>query len=276
MATKTINQFTEDAAPAATDSFLKQSDANVTRRSPLSALGATHDHDDRYYTQADADTLIAAKQDALITVTQTEAEVGTATVVRLWTPQRVGQAIAALAPSGGAGGATSTAQLTDFDYSGGAAEAGDIPVHNGTDYVPTAEAALTLPTNGFAVGGAAGPEAKTKEQTQQILNVHAPEGSYFFPAPANGVLHVIRVPFALRLDGVIRRSAAGSGTLAFAKGGVALSGLSGLSVNTTESQANATGTGSDNVFAVNNRLSITLSSASSLTGLEVHLLWTRL
>ena len=38
------------------------------------------------------------------TVTQVEAEAGTETDVRLWSPQRVAQAIAALAPSGGGGG----------------------------------------------------------------------------------------------------------------------------------------------------------------------------
>lgn len=50
-------------------------------------------------TQADARAAIAAQQ-ANATVSQAEAEAGALTSVRNWTPQRVAQAIAALAPAG--------------------------------------------------------------------------------------------------------------------------------------------------------------------------------
>lgn len=50
---------------------------------------------------------LAGKQDALAAPSQAEAEAGTSQTLRAWTAQRVAQAIAALAPSGGSGGETS-------------------------------------------------------------------------------------------------------------------------------------------------------------------------
>lgn len=57
---------------------------------------------------ASVDAAIANKQDALSIVSQAEAEAGVATTPRLWTAERVAQAIAALAEGGG-GGAISDA-----------------------------------------------------------------------------------------------------------------------------------------------------------------------
>lgn len=51
-------------------------------------------------------------QDAVATVTQVEAEAGTGTTVRLYTPERVAQAIAALAPS------ASVDQSADYSWTG--------------------------------------------------------------------------------------------------------------------------------------------------------------
>lgn len=57
---------------------------------------------------------LTAKQDALTTVTQEEAEAGTSTTVRNWTPERVAQAVAALAPvgAGDIDGVTASTGLT--------------------------------------------------------------------------------------------------------------------------------------------------------------------
>jgi hypothetical protein len=64
----------------------------------------------------------SAKQDALSVVLQSDAEAGTSTTARLWTPQRVAQAIAALAPDGGSGSGfplTADGDLAGFSLTGG-------------------------------------------------------------------------------------------------------------------------------------------------------------
>ena len=67
-------------------------------------------------------------------VSQAEAEAGTATTARRWTAQRVSQAIAALAPGGGA---SSLADLTDVDATVGSPSDGDILVYRsaGSDWI---------------------------------------------------------------------------------------------------------------------------------------------
>lgn len=76
------------------------------------AAAGNHNHDSRYYTETETDTLLSGKASAshthpsaditdLVTYTtpsQAEAEAGTATTARVWTAERVKQSVLALTP----------------------------------------------------------------------------------------------------------------------------------------------------------------------------------
>jgi len=111
-------------------------------------------------------------------VTQAEAEAGTVTAIRNWTPQRVAQAIAALSPSGGSGDvvgpASSTAdRIATFDGTtgklikdGGATIAG-ILSDAAADATTKANAAQSAATS------AAASDATTKANAAQAAAIAA-------------------------------------------------------------------------------------------------------
>ncbi len=100
--------------------------------------------------------------------------------------------------------------------------------------------------------------------------------TYFDPAPREGdVTLVFKMPAGARLDSVDFNLAAGGLNLAVKKDGTGLSGLTAVVVSAS-GQAIPLGTGNDNDFAANDKLSVTLSAVAGAQGLETSFNFTRL
>lgn len=100
--------------------------------------------------------------------------------------------------------------------------------------------------------------------------------TYFDPNPAEGdVTLVFKMPAGARLDSVDFGLAAGNLNLAVKKNGTGLSGLTAVAVS-VPGQATALGTGGDNDFAANDKLSVALSGITGAEGLETSFNFTRL